>query len=212
MRINHLSFRFVPAGPINCAPTRLKRKFLATCRGVIHHARGTACSVQRLAVLRSPPRTPVVPLGARPPPVVEAGLWGGAKDRPCQRPIPLAAHLPLLPETSHGNLKFLTRTPLTRSPCPDYLTLPVPCYSGPVRAPAFRERQTGAPRPGFESSPMAFVGEPINRPRYTGQRDRSQTVLAAPRDTKGAAPHQAAPGTPLAGRPGYRQKPPRNGR
>ena len=34
---------------------------------------------------------------------------------------------------------------------------------------------------------MASVGEPINRPRYTGQRDRSQTVLAAPRDTKGAA-------------------------
>ena len=29
---------------------------------------------------------------------------------------------------------------------------PPPCYSGPVRALAFRERQTGAPRTGFKSS------------------------------------------------------------
>ena len=49
---------------------------------------------------------------------------------------------------------------------------------------------------------MASVGEPITRPRYTEQRDRSQTVLAAPRDTKGATPHQAVPGAPLVGRPG----------
>ena len=49
---------------------------------------------------------------------------------------------------------------------------------------------------------MASVGEPINRPRYTGQRDRSQIVLAAPRDKPGAAPHQAVAGAPLVGRPG----------
>ena len=48
---------------------------------------------------------------------------------------------------------------------------------------------------------MASVGEPINRPRHTGQRDRSQTVLAAPRDTYG--PHLIKPpGVALTGRPG----------
>ena len=48
---------------------------------------------------------------------------------------------------------------------------------------------------------MASVGEPINRPRHTGQRDRSQTVLAAPRDTR--EPHRIKPaGAPLEGRPG----------
>ncbi len=57
------------------------------------------------------------------------------------------------PKPSHTSLKFLTRTPSLRSPCPDHLTLPVRCYSGPVTAPAFRERQTGAPRPGLKSSP-----------------------------------------------------------
>ena len=45
---------------------------------------------------------------------------------------------------------------------------------------------------------MASVGEPINRPRHTEQRDRSQTVLAAPRDTKGAAPYRG----PFVGRRG----------
>ena len=50
---------------------------------------------------------------------------------------------------------------------------------------------------------MASVGEPINRPRYTEQRDRSQIVLAAPRAKPGAAPHQAAPGAPREGRPGH---------
>ena len=138
-----------------------------------------------------------VPFGARPPPAGERGP-GWDKNRPCRRPIPL----PPPPKTSHDNSKSLTRTPLTRSPCPHHRTRSTPCYSGPVRAPAFRERQTGAARPGYKVLPMASVGEPINRPRHTGQRDRSQTVLAAPRDTKGAAPHQAAPGAPLAGRPG----------
>ena len=60
---------------------------------------------------------------------------------------------PPLAETRHGNSKSLTRTSSTRSPCLDHLTRSTPCYSGPVRAPAFRERQTGAPRPGTKSSP-----------------------------------------------------------
>ncbi len=57
------------------------------------------------------------------------------------------------PKPCHTSLKFLTRPPSTRSSYPHDLTLPQPCYSGPVRAPAFRERQTGAPRPGSKSSP-----------------------------------------------------------
>ncbi len=57
------------------------------------------------------------------------------------------------PKPSHASFKFLTHTPSTRSSCLQQLTLLSSCYSGPVRAPAFRKRQTGAPRPGYKSSP-----------------------------------------------------------
>ncbi len=85
------------------------------------------------------------PFPARSLRATERGL-GWDKNRPCRRPIPL-------PKPRHRILKFLTRAPSTKSPCLYHLTLPVRCYSGPVRAPAFRERQTGAPRPGYKSSP-----------------------------------------------------------
>ena len=51
---------------------------------------------------------------------------------------------------------------------------------------------------------MASVGEPINRPRHTEQRDRSQTVLAAPRDTRGRTSSSRARDAPR-GPPGRRQ-------
>ena len=53
---------------------------------------------------------------------------------------------------------------------------------------------------GIQVLLMASVGEPINRPRHTRQRDRSQTVLAAPRDTRGRALSSPARGA-LRGSP-----------
>ena len=82
-----------------------------------------------------------------------SGAWGGTKIGRADGRSPASELRPPPPPTSHDNSKSLTRTPLTRSPCPDHLTLPPPCYSGPVKAPALRERQTGAPRPGYKSSP-----------------------------------------------------------
>ncbi len=54
------------------------------------------------------------------------------------------------------------------------------------------------------------VGEPINRPHHREQRDRSQTVLPAPRDTRGRNLHQPCPGHPLMGRPGIGISPQRS--
>ena len=82
-----------------------------------------------------------------------AGDDAWAKGEVCTRPprsTLRATTTPLKPR--HTSLKFLTRLPSTRSPCLHHLTPSPPRYSGPVRAPAFMERQTGAPRTGFKSS------------------------------------------------------------
>ena len=92
------------------------------------------------------------------PQVGESGAGLGAKstveeaDPPLSGPSPTL--LPPLPrKPAHVSLMFLTRVPSTTSLSVHHLTPSTPCYSGPVRAPAFRERQTGAPRPGCKSSP-----------------------------------------------------------
>ena len=72
-------------------------------------------------------------------------------DPPLSGPSPTL--LPPLPRKPvHVSLMFLTRVPSTTSLSVHHLTPSTPCYSGPVRAPAFMERQTGAPRTGFKSS------------------------------------------------------------
>ena len=100
----------------------------------------------------------------------------------------------------HASFKFLTRAPSTRSLCLPYL--PAPSVLFWARKSASPQGATDwCPPAGTAVLPMASVGEPINRPRYTGQRDRSQTVLAAPRVTR--EPHLINPsGAPFAGRPG----------
>ncbi len=107
------------------------------------------CAVARPAVLRlvAPAHRSFVSALARPRRA--SGAWGGTKIGRADGRSP-SHHSP---KPSHTSLKFLTRPPSTRSSYPHHLTLPQPCYSGPVKAPAFRERQTGAPRPGSKSSP-----------------------------------------------------------
>ena len=126
-----------------------------------------------------------------------SGAWGGTKNRPCQRPIPL----PPLPETPSREFEISNPCAINKVALPSPSTLHPGCYCGPVRALALQGATDWRTPAGIYVLHMASVGEPINRPRHTEQRDRSQTVLAAPRDTKGAAPYQAAPGAPPRGPP-----------
>ena len=73
--------------------------------------------------------------------------WGQKIGRPNGR-SPLSGRSRAL-QPRHASLKFLTHAASTRSSCLHRLAWSSPCYSGPVRAPAFRERQTGAPRTGL---------------------------------------------------------------
>ena len=105
------------------------------------------------------------------------------------------------PQTPSHESEFPNPHAINKIVCPHHVTRSTPCYSGPVRAPAFRERQTGAPRPGCKSSPW-----PPSVSRSTDRVTQDNGIDPKPfwrlRAIPGAAPHQAAPGAPLAGRPG----------
>ena len=103
----------------------------------------------RLTVGR-PPRL-VVPFGARPAPGGRAGVGLGQKKSAVPTADPPAYHHS--PETPSPHFEISNPHTINKIPHPYHLTLPPPCYSGLVRAPAFRERQTGASRPGPKSSP-----------------------------------------------------------
>ena len=127
----------------------------------------------------------------------ERGL-GWAKNRPCERPIPLAHHSP---ETPSRQFEISNSRAINKS------VLPSP--SSPLNTMLFWSRKsadlhgaTDQRTPyGIYVLLMSSVGEPINRPRHTEQRDRSQTVLAAPRDTRSRTLIKPRPGRPARGAP-----------
>ncbi len=125
-----------------------------------------------------------------PPVAAERGLgWGKKSAVPTGRSPCYHS-----PKPSHTSLKSLTRPPSTRSSLPDHLTLPPPCYSGPVRAPAFRERQTGAPRPGCKSSPW-----PLSVSRSTDRVTQDNGIDPKPFWRLRAIPRSRTP----SGRPSW---------
>ena len=129
---------------------------------------------------------------------------------PSFRPLVRTAFTIPTKPSCHTSLRFLTRAPSIRSLSLHHLTPSTPCYSAPVRAPAFRERQTGAPWPGLKSSTW-----PPSVSRSTDRVTQNNGIDPKPfwrlRAIPGAAPHQAAAGAPLAGRPGVGNYLPRIG-
>ena len=118
--------------------------------------------------------------------------WGRAENRPCQRPIPL----PPLPETQSHELEISNLADINEIALPWPSTLPVRCYSGPVRAPAFRERQTGAPRPGCKSSPW-----PLSVSRSTDRVTQDNGIDPKPFWRLRAIPKEPHLTKPYPGRP-----------
>ena len=108
------------------------------------------------------------------------------------------------PETSSPHFGISNPHTINKIPHPYHLTLPPPCYSGLVRAPAFRERQTGAPRPGCKSSPW-----PPSVSRSTDRVTENNGIDPKPFWRLRAIPKELyliklLPGRPLGAAPGCR--------
>ena len=88
------------------------------------------------------------PFGARPLLAAERGLVGRKIGRANGR-----SPLPTTPKTPSHEFQISNSRAINNITLPSPSDSPRRCYPGPVRAPAFRERQTGAPRPGCKSSP-----------------------------------------------------------
>ena len=122
-----------------------------------------------------------------------SGPWGGTKKSAVLTADPPRPHSPetLSRELEISNSRAINKIVL-RSPSNPLHTM-LFCSRKSASLQGATDWRTPA---GIQVLPMASVGEPINRLRHIGQRDRSQTVLAAPRDTRSRTLIKPRPGRP----------------
>ena len=141
--------------------------------------------------------------GSLPRRMLTSLCWGGAKISRPNGQSPAPELLPPLPATLSHQFEISNSSAINK------IVLPPPSDS--PSAMLLWARKSASPS---GSDRLAHPGRDVSPPPWPPSVSRStdrvtqnngidpKPFLAAPRDTKGAAPHQAAPGAPLAGRPG----------